>query len=259
MDYKAELDGHSLTYLKTLAKQQYGLKVAKLNKKQLVVAIVDAVGNGKPKTDKIDLSKDVSKMKKNELIIKLQTKGVDAKTIKGKSKEELLKLYKTHSGDVEVEIVKEKTTKSLPTITSIPITKEQEKSIMGDKKFTIKVIRDILKHFKIEIPKKLTLRKDIVHLLVEAETTKPTAVQKPIEVQKPKEIQKSTETPKPTDIPKKPKKKPTLTIETDIVALDDIDTPFSPVPIKDLLDEPSEKQLQEELYRCLTFYDHKPE
>ena len=84
---------------------------------------------------------------------------------------------------------------------------------------------------------------------------------KPVEKSKPKPaevIPKPVETEPVTEAPKKTKKKPSLTIETDIVALDDIDTPFSPVPIKDLLDEPSEKQLQEELYRCLTFYDHKP-
>jgi hypothetical protein len=252
MDYKTDLETHSQTYLKTLAKQQYGIKVAKLNKKQLILAIIDAVGNGKPKKDKVDLSKDISKMKKNELIVKLQTMGFDLSKTKGKSKADLLTLYKNSSDDgtTKETVGKTKetppTTKSIPptvhTITSVPISKEEEISLTNNKKMTIKAIRDLLKHFKIIIPKKTTLRKDLIHLLT---TPSPVIIPEPAET--PSEI-----------VQKKPKKKPTLTIETDIVALDDIDTPFSPVPIKDLLDEPSEKQLQDELYRCLTFYDHKP-
>ena len=179
--------------------------------------------------------------------------------MKGKSKEDLLDLYKkSNLGETPtVDIVKDKKSSSLPTITSVPITTEQEKLLIGDKKYTVKAIRDILKHFKIEVPKKITLRKDLIHLLTITDTLKP----KPVEKSKPKPaevIPKPVETEPVTEAPKKTKKKPSLTIETDIVALDDIDTPFSPVPIKDLLDEPSEKQLQEELYRCLTFYDHKP-
>lgn len=258
MDYKSELEAHNQTYLKALAKQQYGIKVSKLNKKQLVVAIIDAVGNGKPKMDKIDLTKDISKMKKNELIVKLQMLGgIEQSQIKGKSKEELLELFKSKNPTIATstsDSTPPKTKVTSPTIiTSVPITTEQEKILLSDKKFTIKTIRETLKNFKIEVPTKITARKDLIHLLVKVPSTTKIPTQAP-----PPKISVPEKLTVAEPPPKKPKKKPTLTSESEMVALDDIDTPFSPVPIQDLLDEPSEKQLQEELYRCLSFYEHKP-
>lgn len=255
------LESKSLTYLKTLAKE-YKIKISKLGKQQLITSIIDAqTKTGKSVASSVNLNKDIKSMKKNELILKAQELGLD---YKNKSKEELITLISSSLSDFiepdQSEVPKKTVKKTVITeeeiVTSVPISKDAEQNLIKNKKITIQVIKDILKKFHIDIPKKITKRNDLIHLLV---------IQKSSQIVVSSPIISVSPTPLPLPSPSQPpsqpptimkSSKPSLTIDTDIVSLDDIQTPFSPVAIHNLLDEPSEKQIQEELYRCLSFYEH---
>lgn len=260
------LMGKTLTYLKALAKK-YKIKVSKLSKKQLVTLIMEARASGIPdKSLDLDAQKDLSKLRKNELIVIVEQFGGQHK---GKSKTELVDLIQrfragTYVVSTETEVLME----GVPEINTLPIDKKMEKELLENRKVTLAVIRKILGDHGIKIPKELSKRKEIIHLLTKAPKQSTPRQQETIErvtITPPPTTPKKSKSPqrKQAEVisqssleqaPKKPRRKtPT---GSDIVSLDDIHSPFSPVPVQDLLEEPTEKQLQEELYRCLEFYEY---
>lgn len=281
-----ELQSKTLPYLKTLAKS-YKIKVSKLSKNQLITLILEAQSSetGRDKPTTIDLSdKDVSKMKKNELILKASQLGLETKS---KSKAELIKTILAHEGmsSSSSSFPTENQEVVVTTIT-LPISEQQEKDLMKDRKMTVKKIQELLKNMGVDVPKKITKRSDLIHFMYtysepgqssssslpstpkragkkKTTKTKQDSPDKEMEVEhiielttSPKNDRQEEDASSSEDEIEKTDKRPHLRIDTDIVALDDIESPFSPVAIGELLEEPTEKELQDELYRCLQYYEY---
>lgn len=255
----------TLPYLKALAKK-YSIKVSKLSKKQLVTLLMEARATGAPeKTIDIEGDKNLSKRKKNELIVMVQNFGGNSK---GKTKEQLVDMIRRHQSGEEVLVSSIDTPLSSPSLSnappkeipvlSIPIDMQKEKELVADRKMTTILIKKILKENRIVIPKGVTKRHDLIHLL-----TLSTATQQPKKTgTKTSSLRKQSEI-----IPEKAisnnkavlgatKGSHKVSKSKEVVALDDVHSPFSPVPVSELLEEPTEKQLQDELYRCLEFYEY---
>lgn len=103
---------------------------------------------------------------------------------------------------------------------------------------TITQIRRILKEHHVKIKAGITKKDDLLRLLLQipgqATTTTPAA---------------TTSTPSPP--PASP-----VTEEVDIVPLEDIHSPFTPVNINDLTDTPSDEMMNRDIERCLKFYEY---
>jgi len=256
------LDNLTLPSLKLLAKR-YKLKVSKLGKKQLVALILETQASGVVPTEHTE-EKSLSKMMKNELIQKATELGLD---YKGKSKGELVAMIYQKIGGGDDDILK-----TLMSIT-VPISAETEHELIMNKEMTLKNIKHLLSKFKISIPKNMSKRVDLIHLLrqqttpvVEKETTpvvekETTSVVEEEQTTPVVEEEQTTsvveETTSVVDLPTTSEIVKISEIgDVEVVSLDDIQTPFRPVPMEQLLEAPTEKQLQDELYRCLQFYEH---
>lgn len=274
-----DLQSKGLPYLKALAKK-YKIKVSKLSKNQLIALILEAQVVGEP-SKSLDIGqKDISKLKKNELIVMAEEMSIPHKNLK---KSDLIDLIRARMGEgaADVSPVSPKTkqtarrTTETIVIENLPITPDMESSLLKDRKMTITAIKKILNQFKVTIPRSITKRQDLIHLLTihsdksssppnpnpsnpKTTSSSSLATPSPKNTQLRKSRKQSEIVPRttiqvaPTVTSNKRRKTPTA---SDIVSLDDIQSPFSPVPLGDLLEEPTEKQLQEELYRCLEFYD----
>ena len=267
------LQSKTLPYLKALAKK-YKIKVSKLSKNQLITLILEAQVTGEPsRTLDTGTEKDLSKLAKNELIVLAQGMGID---YKGKKKTDIIRMIKNaRNGDSVVEEME--TTMTIPEIESVPIEKAVEKVMLANKKITVSDVKKLLGKFDITIPKGMTKRVDLIHLLtLTKNSTSPSSVVI-VESQPPSSVLIPTTTPaqktktgsqksrKQAEVipqsmierpPTQTSKRRKTPMASDIVSLDDIQSPFSPVRVGDLLEEPTEKQLQEELYRCLEFYEY---
>lgn len=268
------LKNKSLPYLKALAKK-YGIKVSKLSANQLIALILDKQVVGEPPKTLVIDRENLSKMKKNELLALAEEMNLN---VRGKDKKTLLEILKSRlengSSTSEIEATsneKSKHTSSLEdksslVIENIPISKEMEKVIVNDRKFTIKVIKDNLKKFNINVPAKFTKRNELIHLF----TLKPTSSVSVENTDKLPKTKESTTRRQGAEViqqsivrsPKTRQEKTSTTnrrrkstADSDVISLDDIHSPFNPVPLMDLIEEPTDQQLQEELYRCLQFYE----
>lgn len=264
------LQSKTLPYLKALAKK-YKIKVSKLSKNQLITLILEAQVTGEPsRTLDTGAEKDLSKLAKNELIVLAQGMGID---YKGKKKTDLIRMIKkARNGDSVVEEEME-TTMTIPEIESVPIDKALEKAMLANKKVTVSDVKKLLGKFDIAISKGMTKRNDLIHLLtlskksttssvVVVDSRPPSSVLNPTAQKTKTASQKSRKQAEviPQSMIERPptqtSKRRKTPMASDIVSLDDIQSPFSPVRVGDLLEEPTEKQLQEELYRCLEFYEY---
>lgn len=254
-----ELQSKTLAALKQIAKT-YKIKISKLSKNQIITLILQAKTSGQPQPSESTSStpKDLNKLTKNELIMKAEELNIDHKK---QSKKELLNLIKNKMG---IAIETTSTTTSSNIEPTLPITKEAMQQLLHDKKFTVLKVKEILKKHSIRIPKGSSKRDDLIKLLHSSSTsfTVPTPTPTPVN------------TPENTPTPRTPRQQAepstrvveeaevveqrliTSNEDADIVSVDDISTPFHPVPLNDLLEAPSEKQLQDELYRCLQFYEY---
>jgi hypothetical protein len=246
-----ELNKKTLEYIKTLAKS-YKIKISKLSKKQLITSILQAQKTDVSSDDIINKDieqKDIHKMLKTELILLAQKLNIE--NYKGKSKKDLIQLILTNSPDLKKKDDLLHSDNDLHFVESIPISQTIEKKLISNKKFTVAEIKKELLRFKIDIPKIIKKRNDLIHLFVISTSTITTTPPPP-----PPPSPNVTPTPPPPS----PKKKKSLTItiddDGDIVDLNDISTPFSPPPIHNLLDEPNPKLIQDELIRCLQFYEY---
>ena len=257
---RLELRRMSLVSLKVLAKQ-HAIKISKLSKEQLITRIlsvqtsptapqevVSTSGVGKEKKD-IPLTK----MLKNDLLVKAAALGFETK---GKKKSEIITMILTGTP----------TTPSLndpiPTVSLtpphandtplanllVPISAVQEKELLGNKKVTIAKVKAVLHSHGILVPKTTVKRADVIHLL----RTKALSSEAPVLF--------PLNTPVDEDVIMSGSQHNNTTssgaIDIDIVALENIETPFVPLPLGSLLDEPSEEQLKNDLLRCLHFYEH---
>ena len=276
---ETELGSKSLPFLKNLAKS-YGIKVSKKSKNQLTTLILQAQMMGKtPAESKGSKTHTLAKMRKNELIVMAEAKGL---VHKGKTKEALVRMLEQVSSD-NAGVVTIVPTAPREEEWSYPLSPEMEQKMRNDRKTTIPVIREILRRFDIKIPKGMTKRNDLIHLLVSVnkdgapeppskpgkKDTAPASEPESISEEKKKKdaprrkkivIEEEEEEVVEEDVIQPPSSSPSSDREgegeEEVVSLDDIQTPFEPIPLEDLLEEPSEKQLQEELYRCLQFYEH---
>jgi hypothetical protein len=256
----------SVPYLKALAKK-YKIRVSKLSKNQLITLILEKQVLGEsPKS--LDIGhKNISKLKKNELVVMAEEMGLE---IKGKSKDEIIEIIRNSSEEEAVVVTSPKTRRTTPPITlsesieitadHLPMSPELEKTILNDRKYTISKIKEVLKKFNIKVPRGVVKRNDLVHLLTISSTTQivppNTPKTKRSSRQKQSEVIQQSVIQKPSSSVTQSNKRRKTPNASDVVSLDDIQSPFSPVPLGDLLEEPTEKQLQDELYRCLQFYEY---
>lgn len=271
----------SLPFLKALAKK-YKIKVSKLSKNQLITLILEKQVLGEsPKS--LDIGrKNISKLKKNELVVMAEEMGLE---IKGKSKDDIIEMIRKSSGggnsseEEEVVVTSPKMRRTSPPITlsesieitadHLPMSPELEKTILNDRKYTISKIKEVLKKFNIKVPRGVVKRNDLVHLLTISSTTQIVPPNTPTNEaakektktkrssrQKQSEVIQQSVIQKPSSSITQSTKRRKTPNASDVVSLDDIQSPFSPVPLGDLLEEPTEKQLQDELYRCLQFYEY---
>lgn len=299
------LEGQKLPFLKNLAKS-YKIKVSKLSKSQLITAILEAEMMGKTSTpSKGSQTLNFSKMRKNELIVLAEERGLDPK---GKKKEDLVNmlsastLASSSTTSPPVTIVpsgegstKKKGSKGTKTTMewSLPMSKDMQERMRKDRKLTVRVIRDLLDERQIKIPKGTTKREDLLSLLFDAtmdekqqtKTTErlskstPSTPKKSVVIQEPPSVEEEEEEDNDDVVSEDEIQEPSVVTkatttkddasgqgprqseedddeEEEVVSLEEIRTPFEPVALESLLEEPSEKQLQEELYRCLQFYEH---
>lgn len=288
-----ELRGKTLPFLKDLAKS-YKIKISKLSKNQLITLIMEAEMLGKVPKGATKAPTTLAKMRKNELIVLAEEKGV---SFKGKSKADLVKilqsLLQAQTQTTGVSIVPSTSTpSSKASAVTAPvlavedgqrITSTTIETLRKDRKMTVRIIKDLLKDRKIVVPKGVTKRNDLLALLIDQQGSTTTTVSAPVIVEKVSKPRKRVDveeteeeeeeeeeivsedsiSPPSKQAPAKESQRKVVVEEKeeeaedeDIVSMDDIHTPFEPVPLNDLLEEPSEKQLQEELYRCLQFYEH---
>lgn len=277
-----ELQSKTLVVLKQIAKT-YDIKISKLSKNQIITLILEAQASGKePKTIRNkpkspEQQENLNKLSKNELIIKAEELGI---AYKKQSKKELLELIKNKIGQV-TEIIAGSATTTVtvapsPSTLTIPITKEKMEEMLKDKKLTVPKIKEVLKTHSITIPKGVTRRENLLKLLMTSSSTpsspQPSSPQRPTQGQQ-QRVRRTT-TPPPRPKTPSPQVEDELEVveqgvivegqeeekrterDEDIVSVHDITSPFQPVPLNDLLEEPTEKQIQDELYRCLQFYEY---
>jgi hypothetical protein len=241
---RKELRAKTVPFLKSLAKQ-YGAKISKLSKDQLITHILSYEASGKPTiTTPSTTTLPLKKMLKNDLIVKATSLGLDTKGMKKEDIIALLKNVSTTPSDYSEGPSLPPTLTSTPvlpsvTVTSLPITAEEEKMMLKDRKVTVTRVKSILASFGVIVPKTITKRADVIHLLRTPSPLPPTTIAIP-----------------PPPPHTAPPKHVSPSMDIDIVSLEDIQTPFTPYPLGSLLDEPSEQDLKNELLRCLQFYDH---
>jgi hypothetical protein len=276
----------SLPYLKALAKK-YKIKVSKLSKNQLITLILEKQVLGEsPKS--LDIGqKNILKLKKNELVVMAEEMGL---VTKGVSKDDIIKMiHKASRGSdsseeegivVSTTTTSPKTQRMAPltlsesieiTADHLPMSSDLEKTILNDRRYTVTKIKEVLKKFNIKIPRGTVKRNDLIHLLTIPSNIQivppntPTSVvsqektknkSKRSSRQQQSEVIQQSVIQKPSSSITQSSKRRKTPISSDVVSLDDIQSPFSPVPLGDLLEEPTEKQLQDELYRCLQFYEY---
>ena len=245
-----ELQSKTLATLKQIAKS-YKIKISKLSKNQIITLILQAKLSGEPQPPPNPnttpaSSNDINKLSKNELIMKAEELNIDHKK---KSKKELLELVKNKMGIA-----------SEPTITSdieltMPMTTEAMQQLLHDKKFTVLKVKELLKKHAIRIPKGSSKRNDLITLLYTSFSS--SVIPPPVVSTAPRASRQQTLPPRVMEGPEVVEQRLiTSNEDADIVSVDDISSPFHPVPLNDLLEAPSEKQLQDELYRCLQFYEY---
>lgn len=244
-----ELKIKSLTYLKALAKQ-LKIKISKLSKEQLITSILEKAGSTSLpvlQEEPTQKKSDLSKLSKNVLLSRAIELGFDNTEPKKKVlKSDLVEyiLSKKSSGASAVATVPPPPTTT--TELTFPIAQSDLNKIK--KALTIVRIKELLKKNSIKIPSGTTKKEDLVMLLLKiGPSSLPTM---------------TPASPAPAPIP--PPASATITdvappvVEEDleIVALDDISSPFTPADINDLTEAPNEDQLREDIIRCLKFYEY---
>ena len=233
MDNYGMLNSKSVPYLKALAKQ-LKIKISKLSKEQLITSILEKTSSQGilPVLQQGDLNdiniKTLSKLTKNELLLKANELGfVGTKT----TKDELIKyIIKTDKPTTETSTSPKTDKPTAPKIKmnlTFPIKSSDLDNIK--KNFTIVKIKQILSENKIKIPTG-SKKEELLKLLLL------------IKPNNDESISPST----PTFIPE----------DIDIVPLEDIHSPFTPANINDLTEEPTDKDLSEDVLRCLKFYEY---
>lgn len=278
----AGLASKSLVQLKIIAKN-LKIKISNKSKSQLVTLILEKQSSSPSSSlttttaqaSSNTTSKDITKMSKNELIVLAEERGLP---FKGKTKEDLIRMIRSGSGEGEegggVQTTTTPTRRRRSTtsfekydteITTLPLSVQMEKAMLEDRTITIPQIKTLIKKFNVTLPSKLKKREELLRWMTtvsssknaqqntnqtETETEKQTST-KPREDARRRssavQIVRSSAIQSPTDRRRKPK-------GSDVVSLDDIRAPFSPVPLDDLLNEATPEQLQMELARCLQFY-----
>lgn len=245
-----ELKIKSLSYLKALAKQ-LKIKISKLSKEQLITSILEKAGSTSLpvlQEEPTQKKSDLSKLSKNVLLSRAIELGFDNTEPKKKVlKSDLVEyiLSKKSSGASAVATVPPPPTTTTTELT-FPISQSDLNKIK--KALTIVRIKELLKKNSIKIPSGTTKKEDLVMLLLKiGPSSLPTM---------------TPASPAPAPVP--PPASATITdvappvVEEDleIVALDDISSPFTPADINDLTEAPNEDQLREDIIRCLKFYEY---
>lgn len=221
MDNYGMLKSKSIPYLKTLAKQ-LKIKISKLSKEQLITSILEKTSSQGILPILQEGEKDFSKLTKNELLIKANELGFVPSKSEKITKETLIKYLTNKNPTIQDTETPKKKTKDL----SFPLNETD----LSKLKTQLKVgeIKEILIANNIKIPSG-SKKDDLLKLLLLIQP-----VSKPI----------------PTELPI------TTVEDVDIVALEDIESPFTPANINDLTEEPSEQNLNDEIMRCLKFYEY---
>lgn len=232
------LKGKSLSYLKALAKQ-LKIKISKLSKEQLITTILEKTSSSGvvPVLDNVEIHSDtdLTKLTKNVLLTKAIELGYQTQSDKKTiiiSKKNLIDFIISKMPNTTTEISSAQNTISSPKMSiSFPI----EASQLDNLKKTLKVvdIKQLLKKHNIKIPSGTTKKEDLLSLLLMIK-------------------EKSSKT---TTTPPQP---PTTIVESeiDIVSLEDIESPFTPANVNDLTEGPTDDALNEDIIRCLKFYEY---